>query len=124
LPNSVQNTSEPRADDASPTSGPTTNQPAASGSTTEGTHQDLINTRSTKKSRNGLESHILPTGGSCTWSYDPDAYLIFGKLEKGKGIDAVDSDFILSVMENPNFTLVMEGLVDGIDKKLWSLKGL
>jgi len=130
LPTSVQ--PPDLAVDAPPASGSPTEQPPASnsptgqspasGPTTEAANQGR-DARAKKRSKNDA-TPALPTSGSCTWSYDPDAYLIFGKLERGKGIDAVDLEFILSIMEDPNFTLVMEGLADGIDEKLWSLQGL
>jgi hypothetical protein len=114
LPASEQQPPGPAAD-------PTTEQPPASDPATEETNQG-DDARPTKKSRNDLEPPTLPTGGSCTWSYDPDSYVVFGKV--ASKIDPVDLEFILSVMENPSFTLVMEGLANGLDRKLWCLQGL
>jgi len=67
----------------------------------------------------------FPSSGSCTWSYDPISYVVLARLHSENGeIDNTDLECILAMMERPDITLVIEGLADGLDPKLWSMKGI
>jgi hypothetical protein len=67
----------------------------------------------------------LPTGGSCTWTYDPMTFVVLAQLrDSSVKIGPVDLEFILAMMERPDITLVIEGLSDGLDPELWSMEGI
>jgi len=66
----------------------------------------------------------LPYTSHCTWTFDKESRVLLAKFHDKAGkvvITETDERFMLLMMERNDITVVSEGLVNGLNKKMWNL---
>ena len=64
-----------------------------------------------------------PATSSCKWIFNKESRVLLGKFAVGssESIHPEDKMFLLKMMERDDISVVTEGLVSGLDQKMWDL---